>query len=155
MRAGKLDNVVDLKTFKATLRYGSRWGGSGPKCCEHRTVVLDQDDCSVECEDCGRTISAFAVLFQMVKRWGEIAEQVQALKTRAAAVRNLIKNYKPRLRALKQLEKHWWTQQRLPTCPHCHRGLLPEDFADSMSFVSKEYELKRRDKEGFAERRWR
>ena len=140
-----LDKVIDLDAFRAKLRLGAR---ARQGHCDHLRVIVDPDDGSVECEACGKTVSAFHVLVGICRRWSEIGAAITMQKQRAAAMRKMLSGYKIRLRALKALEARWWRGDMLPTCPHCARGLAPEDFADGKhSFVSREYEMARRTRE--------
>lgn len=145
------ETVIDLKAIRARLRSGTRWEKGF---CHHRRVSIDRDAGTVECDDCGKPVSAFHLILAWCGYWGEIRAEVERLKTRCAEMRRLLKGYKPRLRAIKELEKRWWHGGMLPTCPHCGRGLLPEDFAEGGGGgVGREYEMARRAKE--APKGWR
>ncbi len=138
-----IENVIDFAGFRAKLRRGGP--PAGDKACAHLHVIVDEAGGTIECEDCKRSLSAFKVLVMLVNRWHDIAEEVRHLKARAAAVRNLVRTYKPRMRAIKEIEKLWWRDRMAPCCPHCGRGLLPMDFANgSPSSVGQEYELAQR-----------
>lgn len=144
------ENVIDLTAIRAKLRHGSKWDKDR---CQHRHVTIDRDAGTVDCDDCGKPVSAFHLILSWLAYWHEIDAEMDRLKKRCAEMRNLLKGYKPRLRAIQALEKRWWRGNILPTCPHCSRGLIPEDFVDGGGGVGREYEMARRAKD--PNRRWR
>jgi hypothetical protein len=142
------EKVVDLGAFRTKVRYGGRYDKGH---CKHMRVTIDRDAGVIVCDDCEKPVSAFHLVVAWCEGWGEIAAAVTRQKERAVAISRMLRGYKVRLRALKDLEKYWWRGSQLPCCPHCRRGLLPEDFADGAgSMVSREYEMARRKRDAGA-----
>ena len=140
------ENLVDFSSFKARFRSGRV---TADPVCAHRRIVLDEIEGTIECEDCKRSLSAFHVLVGFCREWANLSREVRELKHRAAAIRKTVFGWQPRLRALKEFEKHWWRGNMLPCCPHCGRGLMAEDFANGprRGSIGLDYEMamRRRD----------
>jgi hypothetical protein len=49
--------------------------------------------------------------------------------------------------AARNLEKGWNSHRNVPACPHCARGLLPEDFEKGSRLVSLDIERAKRKRE--------
>ena len=41
--------------------------------------------------------------------------------------------------AARKMEEAWRHKNMVPSCPHCHNGLFPEDFKTGMSMLGKDY----------------
>lgn len=111
--------------------------------CHHKKLVYDLKERRIWCKDCETDIEGFDAFEILVGQWHrahnaledrqrEIDEAKQANITRIAA---------------KQMEDWWRKKRMIPSCPHCHTGLLPEDAA-RMGGVSKELEIARRKRKG-------
>ncbi|MDE3022711.1 MAG: hypothetical protein KGI54_12775 [Pseudomonadota bacterium] len=46
--------------------------------------------------------------------------------------------------AARAVEKAWRVRDMVPSCPHCHAGILPEDGLGK-SLINREMEMRRRD----------
>lgn len=111
------------------------------KSCKHLHLIYCSSERRVWCEDCERTIDnfdAFSILtnkFEAMLREanGRLATATEALNSAA------------RLRATKTLDRMWSGGRMAPCCPHCNRGLLPEDFMNgARSAVGTEFEKAQR-----------
>jgi uncharacterized protein (DUF983 family) len=132
------DGVVDLAGFRITRGTSKRvpW-----ERCKHRKLIYDRQDRRVRCEDCNRDLDAFDALMVMVDGFGEMMGEVRRKQAaaREATAHSVVS------RAAKAVDKLWRGQRMAPCCPHCSRGLLPEDFAGGVSSaVGREYEIARR-----------
>src|SRR3546814_10943147 len=109
--------------------------------CRHKHVIIDPDAGTIFCDDCKAYVSAFHTVVSWVGQWEEVVEAVNIQKRRLAAIWRTARNYRPRMRAIQALERAWWRSGMLPCCPHCRRGLLPEDFVDGAELtVSRDLE---------------
>lgn len=126
--------VVDLDGVRIKL-------GRTPyraKTCEHKALIYCPSERRVWCEDCERTIDnfdAFLIYTRHLERMvrearSNLYRSEEALKSAA------------RLRATKTLDRYWAGRKMAPCCPHCHRGLIAEDFANGAgAAVSLELEM--------------
>lgn len=113
------------------------------KTCAHKKLIYSQSERRVWCEDCERTIDNFDA-FQTFARHFEAMQREATIKVREA--REALSGA-ARLRATKELDRIWSGRRMAPCCPHCRRGLIPEDFAGGVrSTVSLEFEIGRRKK---------
>lgn len=98
--------------------------GMNRKCksnCLHQRFVIDETHGSVECADCGETVSAFHALVRVARKDSLFRRHMVAQRQKLEEM----KAYKPWLRAVKALEKIW-RGKMLPMCPHCKRGITAE-----------------------------
>lgn len=108
--------------------------------CEHRELVLDRDAESVRCVQCGSQVSAYQALEMLAGEW----DGAVATLRREAAELEKAKQGHLHLLAARKVEKAWRGRGTVPACPHCHRGILPEDnLGDRV--VSRAIELRRRE----------
>jgi hypothetical protein len=111
--------------------------------CGHKALIYDQRDRRIWCEDCERTVDNFDAVMLMVRHYQAMVREARlrlqkANEAFAASVRR---------RATKELDRIW-NGRMVPNCPHCNRGILPEDFAaGAASIQSLELERARRARE--------
>ncbi|MGA0604931.1 hypothetical protein ACO2Q0_02940 [Phenylobacterium sp. VNQ135] len=110
------------------------------KTCEHKSLIYSTADRRVWCEDCERTVDSFDAFKTLVDHFHAM-ERAAAGKLRAAkeAVAAVVHR-----KAAKVFDRAWSGRQMAVCCPHCRRGLLPEDFDHGGSQVSAEIERARR-----------
>lgn len=110
------------------------------KRCEHMRLVVSQSERLIECEDCNRSVDAFDAVMVVMRHMEKMLSEVNGRKRRAdEAMKATIQ-----LRAAKSLERSW-RHRMAPCCPHCHHGLLPEDFdRGAAGAISCELEVARR-----------
>jgi hypothetical protein len=97
--------------------------------CSHKRMVYDTAERRVWCEDCSRTIDAFDALLVMIEHLDEMCSEARRKLSEAREVHGKT----ARLRATKMLDKVWSGNVMAVACPHCRKGLLPEDFAGGAS----------------------
>lgn len=116
------DAVVSLEAWRLRKRT------DGPQC-QHNATVLDERLGTVTCKDCQATLSAFWVLGQIAREENRCFERIHRLRHEAEELQKWV----PFLRSMRSLEKRWRGRAMLPVCPHCHRGLWPEELGASVS----------------------
>jgi hypothetical protein len=128
--------VVDFAGYK--IAAGRRPWKSPP--CEHKRLLYDRSDRRVWCEACAHTIDSFDAFMALADRFQEIANAARNDRQQAAdALAAVIIR-----RGAKAIDRAWG-RKMAPCCPHCHRGLLPHDFAGgAASAVGFEWENARR-----------
>jgi hypothetical protein len=123
--------IVSLEAWRLAKR-------PGPTCAHPRTIV-DQQNGTVECKECGASLSAFHVLVQIAKEENRLWERVRALRAEAKE----LKAWVPILKAVRELDRMWRGKRMLPCCPQCSRGLWPEEMTAA---VGVQIEVARRKK---------
>lgn len=129
--------VIDL----AEMRIAFGRAKDFKKVCNHRRLTYDPKERRVWCQECESTVDSFDAFMTLVSHWHEMERAARAKLARAAETEKatLVK------RAAKNLDQAW--NRKFPmavACPHCHGGLLPEDFLSGGSQVSRDIEIARR-----------
>ncbi len=133
-----IDNVLDLGNFKLT-RKNTHYD---PKGCKHENLTADEKVQAVTCSDCGLQVSSF---YALMKYSENVKKHMEVLKREREQIIELKKQNVVHKAAL-ILQKAWRKRKMVPACPHCHRGILPEDEL-GRSTTSREYEMARRKKD--------
>ena len=128
-------NVLDFEIARRATRYGPAKAGG----CEHTRVVLDPHGGTVHCRDCEAQVSAYWALEQMAQRWEKAERQLAARNQKVEEM----ERKQLHLRAAKKIEQAWRGRVMAVACPHCKRGILPEDGLGN-SCCSREIEEARR-----------
>ena len=131
--------IVDIGEYRFRSREKKRpWDRQDTRC-DHRHLTLDDQGHIVRCEKCGEVVSAYWALDMLVhdlKRLQDNAERAKASAKEAESIHlHLI--------AAKKVEKVWRTKEMVPACPHCDRGILPEDNLGSCR-INRRLEIARR-----------
>lgn len=121
--------IVSLEAWRLAKR-------PEPKCPHPRTVV-DERNGTVECRECGASLSAFHVLVQIAKEENKLWARVRSLQEQAKE----LKVWVPQLNSVKELVRMWRSKRMLPCCSGCGRGLWPEEMTGA---VGVEIEIARR-----------
>ncbi len=127
--------VIDIGDVRVS-RGLSRRPYSG---CKHLRLIYDSRERRIWCKDCETNIEGFDA-FQIL---AERSHQFKAALDRREAKIAEAEAFTARSRAVKELDRVWRTRNLAPCCPHCRRGLLPEDMMH-LSSVGVDYERKRR-----------
>lgn len=107
--------------------------------CQHKNIQLDSQGDIALCLDCKIQVSAFWVCQRII-------EQFDTAQNKIKAGRKALDEAKAKdisLLAAKRVERAWRSRTMLPTCPHCHRGISPNDGFGGSS-TNKEFEKRRR-----------
>ncbi len=134
-----VSQVVDLASVRIRV-------GRTPfkaKICEHRSLLYSPSERRVWCEDCERTIDNFDAFLIFTRKFEQMLREARHKRHKMQAADEAMKS-SVRRRATKELDRAWG--KMAVSCPHCHGGLVPEDFAAGTSMCSREIELARRAK---------
>lgn len=140
----KVVQIGDLRLARTKEDYLRKQEG-----CQHIRLEMDDLGETVKCIECGDQVSAYWALGRVVEQWRGHAKtlnrHVEAVKAEREAVLYLT--------AAKLAESAWRSRSTVPTCPHCRRGIFPDDRFGS-STVSKVFEqgLRVREKAESAEK---
>lgn len=103
--------------------------------CKHRALNYDPQERRIWCKDCEQDIDPFDAFVIVAEQCHGFLE---SLKRRARQIAEA-EAFTARSRAVKALDKIWRSRNMAPCCPHCNRGLLPEDMV-RLGSVGVEYE---------------
>lgn len=132
------NNVIDIGEMR--FKYERRTFAKTE--CKHLHLSLYSNGEYVMCDDCKTQISTYYALEMIVRQWGDakIKEQSRIAALAESESKNLV------LRAAQAVEKAWRSRSMFPSCPHCWRGIGPQD-GFGASAVNREIEMRRRDEE--------
>lgn len=133
--------VVDLAEFR--IQAGRSPHNVTP--CPHKDLVYSTTERRIWCKSCERTVDSFDAFAGLARQFEKMLRDVQAKQIKV----NEALNATVRMRATKALDHLWSSSGAMaPGCPHCRRGLLPEDFANGVAVrISRELEKARRRKD--------
>lgn len=132
-----VSEVIDLDGVR--VRFG-RSRACFPAC-EHKRLVYSTAEKRIWCEDCQNTVENFDAFMTLTRYFGGMVRAVRKMTQEAeGALASTV-----RRRATKVLDHAWSSRLEAVGCPHCSRGILPEDFAGGIrSRTSREMEMARR-----------
>lgn len=134
------DNVVEigeLRLARVKADYTRRHEG-----CQHRLLQMDDVGEVVTCKDCKAQVSAYWALNLLREYWREHSLKVNRTLAAAQEERGAVLH----LTAAKKVEKAWRNKTMVPGCPHCDRGIFPEDGLGG-SMVMRRFEVGLRERE--------
>lgn len=148
LKIEKLKSIMLIKLTEFVIahrpamrrRYNRMMSGFSTAECAHIHTTLDDNGRTVRCDDCHLQLSAYWLLEQIIY---EYSDAIERLKSERAHFEEEKKKELTLLSAQK-VEKAWRRRNLVPTCPHCHRGILPTDGFGAGGFINKEIELRRR-----------
>jgi hypothetical protein len=134
------DNVVEIGELRlARIKNDYKRTREG---CQHRNLEIDTVGETVICCDCKVQVSAYWALNMLRDFWENHAK---AFNRKLAAV-NEERDTVLHLVAAKRVEQVWRSRRDVPSCPHCQRGIYPEDNLGSAR-VSRKFEEGLRERE--------
>lgn len=129
--------VIDLAGIR--VQWGRpKYRPGGP--CPHKSLSYSQSERRVWCRDCERTIDSFDAFMVFVSNYQAMLREVNS---KARIAEETLKSRINR-RGAKEIDKVWSGRKMAILCPHCHGGLLPEDFVNGRATTSRDIELARR-----------
>lgn len=104
--------------------------------CSTPHYEIDYANRLVLCTDCGAVVDPFEALYKLARRYDRINSQLDMARQRAEELRN----YQPRRRVLKELERRMGRGDNtmIPTCPHCHEPFELEELL-ATTWCNKRY----------------
>ena len=103
--------------------------------CPHPRLVYDNSERRIWCRDCERDVEPFDAFKVLVERYSHAVDTVKAREKSVAE----LETFKMRTIAAKKLDEGWRSRNMVPSCPHCHNGLFPEDFKHGFEIVGKDF----------------
>jgi hypothetical protein len=123
--------VVDIGDLRVARGWTRRHHGS----CLHRSLVYDNVKRRIWCKDCQRNVEAFDAFEQLVSQY---SGALHRLDEREIALKEA-ESFSVRSLAAKAIDQAWRHRNMIPACPHCHRGLFPEDFVRGTDMLGRDY----------------
>lgn len=131
--------VVDIGDLRVARGLSRRPFSS----CRHPRLHYDKTERRVWCPDCEQNIDAFDAFEQIVGQFDRASKDIRGREAKVSEV----EGFQARSLAAKAMDEAWRKRSMVPACPHCSRGLMPEDFAKGVtSWVGREIEVARRKK---------
>lgn len=130
--------IIDIEGYRL------RRGRVTQEKCQHLNIIVDEDARQVWCEDCQSFIDPLDALVSMTVYWQKISRTLDRLQKEAIET---IKS-KIHLKSAEYLANKWSGKNKMALCcPHCQRGILPEDIQGAR-YTNAQLEILRRYKEG-------
>lgn len=108
--------------------------------CTHRRMSYDPRERRIWCRDCERDLDPFDAFTGLTEQYHRVYENLKDEQKRLAEAQQ----FQCRSRAAKVVDEAWRRKKSVPVCPHCKHGLFPEDFANGVGMMGREYALARR-----------
>jgi ribosomal protein S27E len=115
-----MSNVVNIDDVRITR---TRMGYDRRDECKHRKLTFDEHGEIVTCDDCHKQVTAFWVVTMLAEVYAKALEKVASDQRRL----NEAKAKDISLLAAQKVEKAWRSRSMVPTCPHCHEAIFPQD----------------------------
>lgn len=125
---GTVVNIGDIRVARGLTRRPQ-------STCKHRHMAYDPQERRIYCYHCEQEIEPFDAFVALSEQWKNAFE---ALESRREELREL-REFEPRRRATKEMDRAWRSRNMVPACPHCHHGLFPEDFERGVTMIGREY----------------
>lgn len=126
-------SVVDFGDYRVSRGFSRRH----PASCIHKNMVYDLQERRIWCKDCETNVEGFDAFKTIVESFNSAVKRLKRRQEEvfAAENHNLISI------AAKIIDEAWRKKNMIPCCPHCDRGLAPEDFKHGIvHFVGKEFD---------------
>lgn len=129
--------VVQLGDYRVARGLARRSSSS----CPHHQMVYDNRERRVWCQDCETNVDLFDAFISLIEPYDYAVKRLEARYKEVAEA----EQFQVRSRAAKAIDKAWRSRTTVPCCPHCHRGLFPEDFANGVrEALGRDYAERRR-----------
>jgi len=131
----KVVDIGDIRVARGKTR-------REPSVCKHRNMVYDQNERRIWCADCEKTVDGFDAFIYLCERFDNATKKLNRREEAIAQAEKFV----IRSKAAKAIDEHWRRRNMIPCCPHCSRGITPEDVVKGLASVSKEFDAKMRGK---------
>lgn len=138
----KLDYLYGLKVVDiGDIRVARGKSRRPATSCRHLSMVYDQSERRIWCEDCEQNVEPFDALMIISNHIDGAHKKAERLLKEAQEA----SEFALRSRAAKEIDRQWRRKKMVPACPHCHAGIWPED-AFRMGAINKEWDGAKRRK---------
>lgn len=107
--------------------------------CPHRQLLYDDRERRVWCKDCERDVEPFDAFKKIVENYDSSYKSIVRREEKLAET----ERFKIRSIAARAMDEAWRSKNMVPACPHCHRGLFPEDFKHGAGMIGRDFAERR------------
>lgn len=93
--------------------------------CPHKHLLYDTTDETIRCSDCKRPINPFQAFMQVVRQFDAAQKEIDRRTTELHDLEQ--RSERGLLKATQTVDRAWRKKRMVPTCPHCHVAIFPED----------------------------
>ena len=134
------EKVINLEDMRIRiLKERPKWDRNRKEC-RHINLTFNDDGQIITCDDCHKQIQPYWAFHMLAERFDD---SMKRLNRKEADIKVLTEKT-VHLIAARRVEAAWRQRSMVPTCPHCERGILPEDSFGS-SLMSRSIELRIRE----------
>lgn len=108
--------------------------------CRHARLTYDPRERRIWCKDCEKDVDPFDAFTGLVEQYDRACKDINK---RADEI-DEASRFQCRSIAAKKVDEVWRRRKVVPACPSCGHGIFPEDYADGVPTVGREYALARR-----------
>lgn len=108
--------------------------------CTHRRMAYDPKERRIWCKDCEKDVDAFDAFKNLAEQYHRAHEDLQSQRREI----NEAAQFQCRSIAAKNIDEAWRKRKMVPACPHCSNGLFPEDFANGVGLLGRDFAMARR-----------
>lgn len=109
--------------------------------CKHLNQTYCTRECAIWCDDCGQQIDHFKAFLMLMEGFERQQDRLKSERRQLEEDKRKVVT----LRAAQKVQEAWRRKKMVPTCPHCHTAIFPEDGFGS-SAISKEWAVAARKK---------
>ncbi|MGX5719908.1 hypothetical protein [Shinella zoogloeoides] len=128
--------VVDIGDLRVARGMTRRPASS----CRHARLTYDPRERRIWCKDCEKDVDPFDAFTVLVEQYDRACKDINK---RADEI-DEASRFQCRSLAAKKVDEVWRRRKVVPACPSCGHGIFPEDYADGVPTVGREYALARR-----------
>jgi hypothetical protein len=122
----KIYDIGDMRV-QVDRDYGPRVRGEGG--CGHQKLTFDERGQTIVCDLCGKQVSAWWTFLMLMDRYQEMMGTLRVRQVEVEEAEGRVLTHKAAI----AVEDAWRRRKMVPTCPHCHKGILPaEGFGRSL-----------------------
>lgn len=103
--------------------------------CPHIHINYATHERRIWCEDCEHDVEGYDAFVLLVDGYWRALREIEDRERRVAEA----EKFQIRSIAAKTMDEAWRQRNMVPCCPHCHHGLLPEDFRTKPGMVCREW----------------
>ena len=107
--------------------------------CPHIQLIYDQNERRIWCKDCERDVEPFDAFRQLAERASAVCAELRRREQEISEA----EKFNIRTLAAKKIDEAWRSHKMVPSCPHCHHGLFPDDFKNGCGMVGKQFAARR------------
>lgn len=109
--------------------------------CQHNHLGYDEVNQHIECLDCKLPVQPFQAFMILARNYSRALDNLKSQREDLERLEQ--RSEKTLLKAVREIDSVWRSRTMLPCCPHCGRGITPDDGLGQHR-VGLKYEMERR-----------